>query len=107
MMSLGLLIACGAVALAASPSNEGDVENSAKHALDAATVSAFDGSMTYIQTGPTLDDGQKGPRVLGKIDLRPKAPPPRPASPEATTTHLTTTLSGTFGLSESWGFWSA
>ncbi len=48
MMSLGLLIACGAVALAASPSNEGDVENSAKHALDAATVSAFDGSMTYI-----------------------------------------------------------
>ena len=33
------------------------------------------------QTGPTLDDGQKGPKVLGKIDLRPKAPPPRPASP--------------------------
>jgi len=33
------------------------------------------------QTGPTLDDGQKGPKVLGKIDLRPKALPPRPASP--------------------------
>ncbi|HEV2171357.1 MAG TPA: translation initiation factor IF-2 N-terminal domain-containing protein, partial [Candidatus Binatus sp.] len=33
------------------------------------------------QTGPTLDDGLKGPKVLGKIDLRPKAPPPRPASP--------------------------
>src|ERR1700685_918075 len=33
------------------------------------------------QPAPTLDDGQKGPKVLGKIDLRPKAPPPRPASP--------------------------
>ena len=33
------------------------------------------------QTGPTLDDGQKGPKVLGKIDLRPKAPAPRPALP--------------------------
>jgi translation initiation factor IF-2 len=33
------------------------------------------------QTGPTLDDGQKGPKVLGKIDLRPKASPARPASP--------------------------
>jgi translation initiation factor IF-2 len=33
------------------------------------------------QTGPTLDDGQKGPKVLGKIDLRPKAPAPRPAAP--------------------------
>src|SRR5208337_2405528 len=37
------------------------------------------------QTGPTLDDGQKGPRVLGKIDLRPKAPPARPASPGSRT----------------------
>jgi len=37
------------------------------------------------QTGPTLDDGQKGPRVLGKIDLRPKAPPPHPASPGSRT----------------------
>src|SRR5580658_3764707 len=37
------------------------------------------------QTGPTLDDGQKGPKVLGKIDLRPKAPPPRPASPGSRT----------------------
>ncbi len=33
------------------------------------------------QAGPTLDDGQKGPKVLGKIDLRPKAPAPRPAQP--------------------------
>jgi hypothetical protein len=48
LMSLGLLIVSGAVAFAASPSNEGDVENSAKHALDAARVSAFDGSMTYV-----------------------------------------------------------
>jgi translation initiation factor IF-2 len=37
------------------------------------------------QAGPTLDDGQKGPRVLGKIDLRPKAPPARPASPGSRT----------------------
>ena len=37
------------------------------------------------QTGPTLDDGQKGPRVLGKIDLRIKAPPARPASPGSRT----------------------
>jgi len=37
------------------------------------------------QTGPTLDDGQKGPRVLGKIDLRVKAPPARPASPGSRT----------------------
>ncbi len=37
------------------------------------------------QTGPTLDDGQKGPKVLGKIDLRPKAPAPRPASPGSRT----------------------
>jgi translation initiation factor IF-2 len=33
-----------------------------------------------VQGGPTLDDGQRGPKVLGKIDLRPKAPV-RPASP--------------------------
>jgi translation initiation factor IF-2 len=32
--------------------------------------------------GPSLDDGQKGPKVLGKIDLRPK-PPVRPAAPAA------------------------
>ncbi len=32
-----------------------------------------------VQGGPTLDDGQRGPKVLGKIDLRPKAPV-RPAS---------------------------
>jgi len=38
-----------------------------------------------FQTGPTLDDGQKGPRVLGKIDLRLKAPPARPASPGSRT----------------------
>src|ERR1700687_4332346 len=31
------------------------------------------------QSGPTLDDGQMGPKGLGKIDLRPKAPPARPA----------------------------
>ncbi|HVA80785.1 MAG TPA: translation initiation factor IF-2 [Candidatus Binataceae bacterium] len=33
-----------------------------------------------VQGGPTLDDGQRGPKVLGKIDLRPKTPV-RPASP--------------------------
>lgn len=27
---------------------------------------------------PTLDDGQRGPKVLGKIDLKAKPPPPRP-----------------------------
>jgi translation initiation factor IF-2 len=32
--------------------------------------------------GPSLDDGQRGPKVLGKIDLRPKAPV-RPAGPLA------------------------
>jgi translation initiation factor IF-2 len=32
--------------------------------------------------GPSLDDGQKGPKVLGKIDLRPKTPV-RPAAPAA------------------------
>jgi translation initiation factor IF-2 len=37
------------------------------------------------QSGPTLDDGQTGPKVLGKIDLRPKAPPARPASPATRT----------------------
>ena len=37
------------------------------------------------QAGPTLDDGQMGPKVLGKIDLRPKAPA-RPASPASRTT---------------------
>ena len=37
------------------------------------------------QSGPTLDDGQMGPKVLGKIDLRPKAPPARPASPSSRT----------------------
>ncbi len=36
------------------------------------------------QSGPTLDDGQMGPKVLGKIDLRPKAPA-RPASPATRT----------------------
>src|SRR6202158_3256729 len=33
------------------------------------------------QAGPTLDDGQMGPKVLGKIDLRPKAAPARPGAP--------------------------
>ena len=39
------------------------------------------------QQGPSLDDGQRGPKVLGKIDLRPKTPvrpatpPGRPATP--------------------------
>jgi hypothetical protein len=50
-MSLGLFIVCGTharYALAASPSTEGDVENSAKHALDAARVSAFDSSLTFV-----------------------------------------------------------
>ena len=33
-------------------------------------------------SAPTLDDGQRGPKVLGKIDLKAKpAPPPRPAAP--------------------------
>ncbi len=30
---------------------------------------------------PTLDDGPRGPKVLGKIDLRKPAPAPRPAAP--------------------------
>ena len=30
---------------------------------------------------PTLDDGPRGPKVLGKIDLRKPAPAPRPAPP--------------------------
>ncbi|MGH7925313.1 MAG: translation initiation factor IF-2, partial [Candidatus Binatus sp.] len=46
-------------------------------AADRGSINLTRGS----QTGPTLDDGQKGPKVLGKIDLRTKAPPPRPASP--------------------------
>ncbi len=32
-------------------------------------------------SGPTLDDGPRGPKVLGKIDLRRPMPPPRPATP--------------------------
>ncbi len=35
---------------------------------------------------PSLDDGQRGPKVLGKIDLRTKAPPARPALPTGRTT---------------------
>jgi translation initiation factor IF-2 len=30
---------------------------------------------------PSLDEGQRGPKVLGKIDLRKPAPAPRPAAP--------------------------
>jgi hypothetical protein len=30
---------------------------------------------------PALDDGPRGPKVLGKIDLRKPTPPPRPAAP--------------------------
>ncbi|MDO8434174.1 MAG: translation initiation factor IF-2 [Candidatus Binatus sp.] len=47
------------------------------------------------QSGPTLDDGQKGPKVLGRIDLRPKAPvrpamaPSRPGGPPASRPGLT------------------
>ncbi len=37
------------------------------------------------QSGPTLDDGQMGPKVLGKIDLRPKAAPARPGAPASRT----------------------
>jgi hypothetical protein len=51
VMRLGMSIVCGVharVALAASPSTAGDSENMAKHALDAAKVSAFDSSLTYV-----------------------------------------------------------
>jgi len=33
----------------------------------------------------TLDDGQRGPKVLGKIDLRAKVVPPKPAAPTGRT----------------------
>ncbi len=52
-----------------------------------AAESAQRGSINLTrgsQSGPTLDDGQMGPKVLGKIDLRPKAPV-RPASPASRT----------------------
>jgi translation initiation factor IF-2 len=32
-------------------------------------------------SAPTLDDGPRGPKVLGKIDLRKPAPAPRPTAP--------------------------
>jgi translation initiation factor IF-2 len=32
-------------------------------------------------SAPSLDDGPRGPKVLGKIDLRKPAPAPRPAAP--------------------------
>ncbi|HTT77435.1 MAG TPA: translation initiation factor IF-2 [Candidatus Binataceae bacterium] len=32
-------------------------------------------------SAPSLDDGPRGPKVLGKIDLRKPTPPPRPAAP--------------------------
>jgi translation initiation factor IF-2 len=32
-------------------------------------------------SAPTLDDGPRGPKVLGKIDLRKPTPAPRPAAP--------------------------
>jgi translation initiation factor IF-2 len=32
-------------------------------------------------TAPSLDDGPRGPKVLGKIDLRKPAPAPRPTAP--------------------------
>jgi hypothetical protein len=50
-MSFVLLIVCGSWAgsvLAAGPSTVEDSENSAKHALDAAKVTAFDGALTYV-----------------------------------------------------------
>ena len=34
---------------------------------------------------PSLDDGQRGPKVLGKIDLRAKVAPPKPAAPTGRT----------------------
>jgi translation initiation factor IF-2 len=34
---------------------------------------------------PSLDDGQRGPKVLGKIDLRAKVVPPKPAAPTGRT----------------------
>jgi translation initiation factor IF-2 len=52
-----------------------------------AAESAQRGSINLTrgsQSGPTLDDGQMGPKVLGKIDLRPKTPV-RPASPASRT----------------------
>jgi hypothetical protein len=50
-MSFALLIVCGSWAgsvLAAGPSTVEDSENSAKHALDAAKVTAFDGALAYV-----------------------------------------------------------
>jgi len=36
-------------------------------------------------SAPSLDDGQRGPKVLGKIDLRAKVVPPKPAAPTGRT----------------------
>jgi len=50
-MSLALFVVGAAhvrFVFAASPSTEGDAENLAKHALDAAKVSAFDAALTWV-----------------------------------------------------------
>jgi translation initiation factor IF-2 len=45
-------------------------------------------NLTKVGAHPTatsLDDGQRGPKVLGKIDLRAKVVPPKPAAPTGRT----------------------
>ena len=57
--------------------------------LEQRSTEGFTPGRTINLTGaahasaPSLDDGPRGPKVLGRIDLRKPAPAPRPATPPA------------------------
>ena len=61
-----------------SPAPSGEVRNGAPRPAPGGTINLTKSA----STAPSLDDGQRGPKVLGRIDLRAKpAMPARPSGP--------------------------
>ena len=66
------------------------VETRAPQVVAPPTVNGERRTLNLTKVGahpaaPSLDDGQRGPKVLGKIDLRAKVVPPKPAAPTGRT----------------------
>jgi translation initiation factor IF-2 len=74
---------------ASSGTGQGASPTGTARRLEQRSTEAFAPGRTINLTGhahasaPSLDDGPRGPKVLGRIDLRKPAPAPRPATPPA------------------------
>jgi len=66
---------------APSPRVEHRPAREARPSAPAPERGAIDLTKGVHAAAPSLDDGQRGPKVLGKIDLRAKPAAPRPAAP--------------------------